>query len=297
MHMHCRDCGLLCAGEHESLCAFCRTRNRFWFILDELPVSLRGWAINSLRIWTSIQREINIKNTSAYKKKRARQLPLRRKARLQQFLLVRGERSQQKAKSAQTRRGWSLSVRRTRQKSNQEGGKSSRGGRRGQAYQFLEGPSSRPRSAARRRSRTRSRDETIKKRASKTRSSIRRRRRRSSRDEAASEPLCREAEPAPTDLRARPSVRPSRTPSRSPSGRNNPPARTPPIIRPAVKRTEGHLRGSYSQGSLVRTRVQRSVKGIITGLKETIFESYSRRCHLGAGQLLWKEHLLHGEGH
>ena len=116
MHMHCRDCGLLCAGEHESLCAFCRTRNRFWFILDELPVSLRGWAINSLRIWTSIQREINIKNTSAYKKKRARQLPLRRKARLQQFLLVRGERSQQKAKSAQTRRGWSLSVRRTRQK-------------------------------------------------------------------------------------------------------------------------------------------------------------------------------------
>ena len=86
--MHCRDCGLLCAGEQESLCTFCRTRNRFWEILDDL---LRGWAINSLRIWTSILQEEG--------DKRQEHLRLQEEAGKttapQQLLLVRGERNQQ----------------------------------------------------------------------------------------------------------------------------------------------------------------------------------------------------------
>ena len=55
--MLCRDCGLLTSGEAEVVCTFCRSRTRFWTVLDDIPVGLRAWAVSSLRIWTSILQE------------------------------------------------------------------------------------------------------------------------------------------------------------------------------------------------------------------------------------------------
>ena len=239
--MVCRDCGLLC-GEQEVLCAFCRTRNRFWFILDELPVSLRGWALTSLRIWTSILQEEADKHqehrrlqeeagkTTAPKAKSPASTTSPAPGRTegeeveerQDKSWVAPKREEEETRSPDQRERSPAEV--------EEEGKhtsSSKGHRRD------------PDPPSRRRSRTRSRGRRERKRASKTRSRSRRRPRRSSRKEEASEPVPRIREAVPADLRARPSVRPPHTPSQSPPGRHHPPSKTPPIIRPAVKRWDG----------------------------------------------------------
>ena len=55
--MHpCRLCRIQCA-ECDTVCTFCRSRDRFWRTLDQLPVRAHGWALQNLRIWTSIIEE------------------------------------------------------------------------------------------------------------------------------------------------------------------------------------------------------------------------------------------------
>lgn len=55
--MHpCKLCRIQCA-ESDLVCTFCRSRDRFWRTLDTLPVRARGWALQNLRIWTSILEE------------------------------------------------------------------------------------------------------------------------------------------------------------------------------------------------------------------------------------------------
>ena len=52
----CRLCGFL-TGESVSTCPFCRANNRFWNTLGRFPARARGWALNSLRVWTSVLEE------------------------------------------------------------------------------------------------------------------------------------------------------------------------------------------------------------------------------------------------
>lgn len=52
----CRACGLL-TGEANQLCTYCRVRNRFWAVADDLPAELRSWGVTTLRIWTGILQE------------------------------------------------------------------------------------------------------------------------------------------------------------------------------------------------------------------------------------------------
>ena len=55
--MHpCSLCRIQCS-DTDSICVFCRSRDRFWRTLDLLPVRARGWTLQNLRIWTSIVEE------------------------------------------------------------------------------------------------------------------------------------------------------------------------------------------------------------------------------------------------
>ena len=55
--MHpCSLCRIQCA-DTDSICIFCRARDRFWRSLDLLPVRARGWGLQNLRIWTGIVEE------------------------------------------------------------------------------------------------------------------------------------------------------------------------------------------------------------------------------------------------
>ena len=239
--MRCRDCCLLC-GEAESLCSFCRTRNRFWYILDDLPVQLRSWATNSIRIWTSILQEEADKHQEHLRLQEEAGKTTAPKAKSPASTVSPGPgRAEGREEEEHLDKSW------VEPKREEEAPKSPVKKEVSPAEAAEEGKNTsssrvhlRDRDRqSRRRSKTRSRGRREKKRASKTRSRSRRRHRRSSREEAASEPAPRTSEAVPTDHRARPSVRPPHTPSQSPPGRHIPPSRTPPIIRPAVKRWDG----------------------------------------------------------
>ena len=240
--MLCRDCGLLTSGETEAVCTFCRSRTRFWTVCDDLPVGLRAWAVSSLRIWTSILQEEAEK--------------FQEHKRLQEEA---GKTAASKAKSPATNpspgpgraeaeegtsepdKAW-VETKREEEKASSPIKKESSPTEAEEEGKHTSSSKAYPRDQkrpSRRQSRTRSRRHRDKKRASKTRSRSGRRHRRSSRGEAAGESARRDREARPAELRARPSVRPPHTPSKSPPGRHEPPSRTPPIIRPAVKRWDG----------------------------------------------------------
>ena len=61
--MSCALCGTP-TPELDAKCTFCRARDRFWLVLDDLPSELRGWAISNLRIWTGIVQEEHEKFTT-----------------------------------------------------------------------------------------------------------------------------------------------------------------------------------------------------------------------------------------
>ena len=211
------------------LCSFCRTRNRFWLILDELPVSLRGWAVNSLRIWTSILQEEADKRQEHIRLQEEAGKTTAPKAKSPPSTTSPGPgRAEPGEGEERPDKSWVAPKReeeetRSPDQKEESPGEAEEEGKHTSSSKGHHRDQDQP---SRRRSKTRSRGRRDKKRASKTRSRSRRRRRRSSREEAPSEPDRAGAEPVPTDLRAR-SVRPPRTPSRSPPGRHNPPARTP----------------------------------------------------------------------
>ena len=240
--MLCRDCGLLTSGESEPVCTFCRSRTRFWTVCDDLPVGLRPWAVSSLRIWTSILQEEAEK--------------FQEHKRLQEEA---GRSAASKAKSPATNpspgpgrkeveedtsepgKAWLEPKREEERPSSPVKKESSpteveEEGKNTSSSRALPRDQERP---SRRKSRTQSKGRRERKRASKTRSRSRRRHRRSSRGETAGESTRRDREARPAELKVRPSVRPPHTPSESPPGRHEPPSRTPPITRPAVKRWDG----------------------------------------------------------
>ena len=244
--MRCTACGLLTNGE-EDLCTFCRCRNKFWVVLDDIPVPLRGWAINSLRVWTSVIAEESDKFHEAQKKREALESTAISKAKspAPSGTPEAGSENTEKAEEEpKPDKAW-VSTKRE-----EEASRSSPVGEvrvREEAEEGRYSSSSRPikkdsRQRSRRRSHTRSRSRNQRKRKSKTRSRSRQRRRRDSRDkkERESRPS-KPVEVERTEQRARPSVRPPKTPSRSPPGRHQPPKKVPPIIRPAVKKWDGRV--------------------------------------------------------
>ena len=239
--MPCRDCGLLC-GEHEPLCTFCRTRNRFWFVLDDLPVQLRSWAVNSLRIWTSILQEEGDKHQEHVRLQEEAGKTTAPKAKSPASTVSPGPGRAESAEGEERPDKTWVKPKREEEEARSPVKKEfspKEAEEEGKETSSSKAHHREPDQRSRKRSRTRSRGHRDRKRASKTRSRSRRRRRRSSRGEAAGEATLREREPAPAERKAKPSVRPPRTPSISPPGRHNPPSRTPPIIRPAVKKWDG----------------------------------------------------------
>ena len=172
--MRCTACGLLTSGE-EDLCTFCRSRNCFWLVLDDIPVPLRGWAVNSLRVWTSVIQEESDKFHEAQRKREAVESTAISKAKrlASSGTPERGSEATEKVEEeSKPDKSW-ISAKRE-----EEASKASPVGEVSGQEETAEGRHSssskqvkeEPRRRSRRRSRTRSRSKRERKRKSKTRS-------------------------------------------------------------------------------------------------------------------------------
>ena len=228
--MHaCRLCRILCA-ETDTVCTFCRSRDRFWRTLDQLPTRARGWGLQNLRIWTSIleeelerlgeqERAQTTAEGTATPKSGSTVVPeAKREEEVDKSWIKPKE---EKRTSPSTSRPGLVDL--------EEEGKHSSGSK--VAREKSGRRSSRNRSSRRSRSRRRSR-------RSRSREGRRRRRPTSSEAERKTPKKNTEVE---KEKKAKPSVRPPRTPSRSPP---RPPKRLP--VAKAKQRPPGNFwRGPF----------------------------------------------------
>ena len=273
--MSCALCGTP-TPELDAKCTFCRARDRFWLVLDDLPSELRGWAISNLRIWTGIvqeehekfttllrQREI-VNNTAAAKSAGPRlrsQSPSQGRSVDPKDKAVDLKEEETRTSPPSKRAG----VKEIEGVVEEEEGKHSSSSKA--AKPKADTTSSRPRS--RKRSRSRRRRDRSKSRRSRTRRDRSRSRKGRANDRGE----------GGKEKKAKPSVRPPRTPSRSPpKARGGPPPKRPPVERgsgppaPVARPT-----GRQWTGTLRQWQRQPQYWGINKGQKKKEKQYYYRR--------------------
>ena len=273
--MSCTLCGTV-TSELDGKCTFCRARDRFWVVLDDLPPELRGWAISNLRIWTGIIQEEHEKFVTLLKQKEIvnqSAAPKSAGPRLPSKSPSKGREVSEKEKAIDLKEEESrvspaskkAGVKELEIEAEEEEGKYSSSSKGPKSR--VDTRSSRPRS--RKRSRSRRRRDRSKSRRSKTRKERSRSRRGQQKDK----------EETGKEKKAKPSVRPPKTPSRSPPrDRGGPPPKQPPVARrggapPSVARPTGR----YWSGHLKEWQREPQYWGTNKGRKKKEDQYYFRR--------------------
>ena len=303
--MSCTLCGVR-TSEPDSKCTFCRARDRFWVVLDELPFELRGWAISNLRIWAGIVQEEHEKFTSPLKQqevvdntaapKSAGPSLVSKSPTEGRELNLNDKASDSRKEGPQTSpKGGEEAVEGPDKswiepKREKDRNRSPRGSPGVEELDLPEGEgkyssgSKAPKEEEEKSKRKRSKSDKRRERSRSKRSG--RRRRRSSSRRPRSPKVEREkgrsSHQAGQDKekKAKPSVRPPRTPSRSPPGnRGGPPPKQPPVARrggppPPEQRPTGR---QWSSGPFQAWQRQPQFWGTNKGRKKKEEQYYFRR--------------------
>ena len=277
-HMQpCRLCGVH-TPEPDGKCSFCRVRDLFWLGLDELPVSLRGWASTNLRIWGGIIREELDKFLEVERQKKAAEDTTASKA--ASLAVPQGAPSERGAGEAVERPDKSWIV----PKQEKDRNKSPKGSPGVEDVNLPEGEEkysseSKVRKEEEGKKRQRSRSKRRRERSRSKRS--RGRRRRSSSRKASTPEKGRRSHHSEQgkEKKAKPSVRPPKTPSRSPPrDRGGPPPKQPPVERRAgPPPPEPRPTGRYWSGQFKSWQREPQFWGVNKGRKKKEDQHYFRR--------------------
>ena len=235
--MVCRECGL--SSGDDTICTFCRVRNRWWHTLDDLPVALRGWAISTVRIWTGILLEEGEKYLESQRvREEAEKTAAPKSASLVGPSRTPSEGSPKRKETEKVDKSW-IDPKREADATKSPKKTTGSPGVVDLSPGEEEGKTSSGSKAAKedkKTSRKRSRSDKKRDRSRSKRSRRRRRRSSSPRPRSSKREKDRDRRSDQADKgkerKAKPSVRPPRTPSKSPPrSRGGPPPKEPPVER------------------------------------------------------------------
>ena len=261
---------------------FCRVRNRWWAVLDDLPVQLRGWAVSTVRIWTGILQEEAEKFQEAVRQREEAESTAAPKS---ASLAVHTPKEGSEAGGERERpdKSW---IDPKKEKDSNKSPKGAPGvvelspveeeGKTSSASK----PAKEERKASRKRSRSDRRRERSKSRRSRRdrsrsrRSRHKERRSRSRRDHRGE----KKEEGGGKERKAKPSVKPPKTPSRSPPrARGGPPPKEPPVRRGGPPDPVARPTGQNWSGPIKAWQRAPQYWGVNKGQKKKENQYYYRR--------------------